>query len=228
MSILPLGVEFEGATVLVVGGGSVGARKSRRFAAAGARVVVLSPAFADESFGAGEASGDVEKVRGAAPNSVEEADEWLDRVNPLLVVCAASDDAVNEAFADAARARGVLRNRADVAGSEDAGSVVVPATVSDDGVVVSVSTGGRSPALSAYLRDRIQDDIAGAGEMAALSGDIRAELKARGVDADTRRAAVRAIVKDAGVWKALRTGDSNPRQAAETVVESVVGTQGST
>lgn len=230
MSIVPLGVEMQGATVLIVGGGPVAARKSRRFVAAGAHVVVLSPSFTDESFTppGDDAPGTVEKIRTNPTAELEAAADWLQRADPLLVVCATDDDAVNEVFADAARTAGVLRNRADVAGSEDAGSVVVPATVEDEGVVVSVSTSGQSPALSAYLRDQIEAEIDGAGEMAALSGDIRAELKERGIAPEQRRAAVRAVVKDAGVWKALRTPNANPRQAAETVVESVVGTQGST
>lgn len=230
MSIVPLGVEMRGATVLIVGGGPVGARKSRRFVDAGARVVVLSPSFADDSFTPSDdaAAGTVEQVRTAPAAAPGEAADWLERLDPLLVVCATDDDAVNQAFAEAARSAGILRNRADIAGTEDAGSVVVPATVEDEGVVVSVSTGGRSPALSAYLRELIESEIEGAGAMAALSGDIRAELKERGVDPAQRRAAVRAVVKDAGVWKALRTPNANPRQAAETVVESVVGTQEST
>jgi precorrin-2 dehydrogenase/sirohydrochlorin ferrochelatase len=134
---------------------------------------------------------------------------------------------VNEAFAAAAREAGVLRNRADRAGSEDAGSVVVPATVRDDPVVVSVSTSGRSPALSAQLRERLAAEIEGAGAMADLSGDVRADLQARGVAPAVRRAAVRAVVSDAGVWKALRTGTTNARQVASTVVDAVVDEQGS-
>jgi len=243
MSIVPLGIELQDATVLVVGGGSVGARKTRRFVRAGATVVVLSPEFAEAAVGdaadeageiagtadAGDAeAGTVERVRVAPSDDVAEAAAWLDRVDPLLVVCATNDEGVNEAFAAAARDAGVLRNRADVAESEDAGSVVVPATVEDDPVVVSVSTGGRSPALSKYLREQLEDDLAGAGAMAVLTGEIRADLKNRGVAPEVRREAVRTVVRDRGVWKALRTGNTNARQAAETVVTSVVGEQGST
>ncbi|MEF8828740.1 MAG: NAD(P)-dependent oxidoreductase, partial [Haloarcula sp.] len=47
--MIPLMHDFEGETVLVVGGGPVGARKARTFAAE-ADVVVLSPEFADRSF----------------------------------------------------------------------------------------------------------------------------------------------------------------------------------
>lgn len=235
MSIVPLGIEFAGSTVLVVGGGPVAARKSRRFVRAGADVVVLSPEFASVDFGTAATGADgssdpgtVEKIRAEPRANAPDAADWVDRTDPLLVVCATDDASVNSAFATAATEAGVLRNRADVAGSEDAGSVVVPATVTDYPVVVSVSTGGTSPALSAYLRERIEGDIEGAGAMAALSGDIRAELKARGVEPAVRRAAVRTVVSDQSVWKALRSGNTNARQVADAVVESVVGTQGST
>lgn len=243
MTTVPLGVEFDGASVLVVGGGSVGARKARRFVRAGADVVVVSPAFADADFGQGPAGreredgaddagaadprGTVEFVRAAPAADVDAAADWLARVDPLLVVCATDDVAVNDAFATAARDAGVLRNRADASGSEEAGRVVVPATVEDGSVVVSVFTGGRSPALSAFLRDRIRPELDGAGEMAAITGELRATLKADNVPEPVRRDAVRAVVADARVWKALRTANTNARHVAAAVVDAVVDEQGS-
>jgi precorrin-2 dehydrogenase/sirohydrochlorin ferrochelatase len=47
--VIPLLHDFTGEVVLVFGGGPVGARKARRFGRE-ARVVVLSPAFADRVF----------------------------------------------------------------------------------------------------------------------------------------------------------------------------------
>ena len=144
--MIPLLHDFEGQTVLVVGGGRVGARKARRFARE-ADVVVLSPDFADADFGGAE------RVRASPdPGAVG---EWVDRTDPALVVAATDDEAVNDAVAAAARERNSLVNRADQAGERDPGSVVVPATVRDAAVVVAVATGGRSPALSRALRERI-------------------------------------------------------------------------
>ncbi|NIC00013.1 NAD(P)-dependent oxidoreductase [Halobacterium sp. R2-5] len=212
--MIPLFHDFEGETVLVVGGGPVGARKARRFARE-ADVVALSPEFADADFG------DAERVQ-AAPEPGD-ATEWVDRTEPALVVAATDDEAVNDAFVAAARAAGALVNRADESGGREADSVVVPATVRDDPVTVAVATGGASPALSKYLRERLEDDLAGAGGMADLTASLRAELKAAGVDPETRRDAVRAVVRSEPVWKGLRTGGTNPRQVADDVVADVVG-----
>ncbi|WP_276272605.1 precorrin-2 dehydrogenase/sirohydrochlorin ferrochelatase family protein [Haloarcula litorea] len=207
--MIPLLHDFEAETVLVFGGGSVGARKARRFASE-AEVVVVSPAFGDREFG------DARLVR-AAPDA-EAAGEWIARADPALVVAATDDADLNAAAAAAARETGALVNRADDHGGQDFGDVVVPATVRDGPVTVAVATGGRSPALSKHLRQRFEDEFAGAGEMAALTGELREELRAAGVPPEERRDAVRRVVRADEVWKALDSGASNARQVADTVI----------
>jgi precorrin-2 dehydrogenase/sirohydrochlorin ferrochelatase len=210
--MIPLLHDFRGERVVVVGGGPVGARKARRFARE-ATVVVLSPAFADAEFG------EAAQVRAAVEPG--DAGAWLDRLEPALVVAATDDPDLNAALERAATERGVLVNRTDEAGGRDPNSVVVPATVRDDPVVVAVSTGARSPALSRYLRRELEDVVAGAGGMADLAGELRAALADR--PADERRAALRAVVGSDAVWKGLDTGSPNPRQAAADVIADVTG-----
>lgn len=218
--MIPLLHDFVGETVLVFGGGAVGARKARRFGREAHLVIVVSPEFrrpADEF-------SDVEFVRAApAPGDVS---GWLDRARPALVVAATDDANLNEAVERTARERGVLVNRADEAGGRDSGSVVVPATVRDDPVVVAIATGGASPALSRHLRERIEGELANAGAMAELTASLRADLKERGVPAGERRDALRAVVESRRVWKALGDGDANPRQVTETVVSNSLGESG--
>lgn len=209
--MIPLFHDFAGETVLVFGGGSVGARKARRFARE-ARVVAVSPEFADEEFAGAE------RVR-AAPTS-EEAAEWVRRVDPALVVCATDDEAFNEAAAAAARERGALVNRADRSGARDAGSVVVPATVRDGPVTLAVSTDGTSPALSKYLRERFESEFEGAGAMAELTAELRDELRAQGVPPAERRDALRRVVRSSTVWKALQAGATYGRREAERVIRT--------
>jgi len=224
--VTPLYHDFAGETVVVFGGGSVGARKARGFDDA-ARVVVVSPAFderlresADDTDANGGEGPTVELVR-AAPDA-DTVGDWLDRLDPALAVAATDDAAVNAAVESAALDRGVLVNRTDVSGERDPGSVVVPATVEDNPVTVALSTGGTSPALAKALRERIEAEIDGAGEMARLSGEIREELKSEGVAPEKRREAVRRVVRSRGVWKALQKGRSNGRQEADTVIEEVL------
>lgn len=201
--------------MLVFGGGPVGARKARRFARE-ATVLVVSPEFADERFG------DAELVR-AAPDP-EDVPGWVARAEPALVVAATDDEALNGAIERTARERGTLVNRADRAGEREPGSVVVPATVREDPVVVSISTGGTAPALSKHLRRELEDQLAGAGEMARLCGTLRSELKSRGVAPARRRDLVGDVVKSPVVWTDLRTGATNPSQ----VIEDVLGEEQST
>jgi len=212
--MIPLYHDFTDETVVVFGGGPVGARKARRFDREAA-VVVVSPEFSEDDYG------DAELVR-AAPGE-EQIAVWFERTAPALAVAATDDAAVNEAIERESRSRGVLVNRADHSGERDVGSVVVPATVRDRGVTVSISTGGASPALAKELRRRIEREIAGSGELAGITADVRAELKARGVDPTCRRRAVRKAVRSPEVWKDLGTGESNPRQTVDAVVDSALG-----
>jgi precorrin-2 dehydrogenase/sirohydrochlorin ferrochelatase len=225
--MLPLYHDFTGRTVLVFGGGPIGARKARRFAAE-ARVVVVSPAFDGDGFGGAEL------VR--ARPAPEDVSGWFDRAAPALAVAATDDDAVNDAVAAAARERGVLVNQADrsaATGGDGSGAaagpvgppvdVVVPATVADGDVRVAISTGGRSPALAKYLREQVESTVDGAGRMAELTGDLRAELRSSDLGPSARRDAVRAVVRDSGVWKGLRTGTPNPRQEATRVIQDTAG-----
>ncbi|WP_435359470.1 precorrin-2 dehydrogenase/sirohydrochlorin ferrochelatase family protein [Haloarchaeobius sp. DFWS5] len=207
--MIPLLHDFTDEPVLIFGGGRVGARKARRFARE-AQVVVVSPDFADEDFG------DAEFVR-AAPEP-DDVPDWLDRFDPALVVAATNDSALNAAIEAEARERGVLVNRTDTHGSRDRGSVVVPATVRDGDVTISISTGGASPALSKHLRERLEDELAGAGAMAELTGYLRDELHSRDVPPAERRAVVRDVVRSDDVWTVLRTGNTNPRQIAREVL----------
>lgn len=212
--MIPLYHDFTDETVLVFGGGPVGARKARRFARE-ADVVVVSPEFPADEYG------DTQRIR-TAPNAGE-VPEWFDRTTPALAVAATNDPAVNEAIESTAQTRGVLVNRADHSGGRDADSVVVPATVRDDGVAVAISTGGRSPALSKELRKRIEGEIEGAGELAELTAEIRRSLQADGVDPAHRRQAVREVVRSTAVWKDLGEGNAKPQQRADAVVEAVLG-----
>ncbi|EMA65618.1 precorrin-2 dehydrogenase/sirohydrochlorin ferrochelatase family protein [Halorubrum kocurii] len=223
--MIPLYHDFTGETVLVFGGGAVGSRKASRFADE-ARVVVASPAFDDQLTDLAEAAPEsVELVR-AAPDA-DAVRDWIDRVEPALVVAATDDAALNAAAEAAALDAGALVNRTDVStadrsGARGARSVVVPATVEDDPVRVALSTGGASPALAKALRERIEAEIDGAGAMAELSGTLRAELKDRGVAPEARREAIRRVVRSEGVWKGLQKGDSYGRKEADSVIEEVL------
>ncbi len=213
LSVIPLYHDFSDETVLVFGGGSVGARKARRFVSQ-TRVVVISPAF-DDQFDDPELSA-VEPIR-AAP-SPEAVAEWIDRFEPALVVAATDNTELNAALEQAASDRSILINRTDQSGERAVGSVVVPATVQDGPVSVAISTGAKSPALSRYLRQQIEREIEHAGEMAELTAELRSELQSTDRSPANRRAAVRSVVRSPDVWKALHTGATKASKEAERLM----------
>jgi precorrin-2 dehydrogenase/sirohydrochlorin ferrochelatase len=226
--MIPLVHDFTDRTVLVFGGGRVGERKARRFGRE-AHVVVVSPDFTDaltdermvreataETWRPRSDAAGLELVRDAP--TAEAVSEWIDSVDPALVVAATDREEVNAAVADAARVRNVLVNRTDRAGERDVGSVVVPATVDDGSVSVAITTGGASPALAKHLRERFEAELDGAGAMADLTRELRAELKTRDLTPAERQEAMRRVVRSSRVWKALRTGTTNARKVAEDVI----------
>lgn len=216
--MIPLVHDFSGSTVLVFGGGAVGARKARRFARE-ARVVVVSPAFADRGFAGAEL------VR-AAPGPAD-LGAWFERADPALAVAATDGAELNDAIEREARDRGVLVNRADERGGRDPGSVVVPATIREEPVVVAISTGGASPALSKHLRQRLEPELDGAGAMADLTAELREKL--RSLPPESRRAAIRAVVSSPAVWKDLRSeGTKRPRVVEDVIDRAISETDGDT
>ncbi|GAA0201930.1 precorrin-2 dehydrogenase/sirohydrochlorin ferrochelatase family protein [Haladaptatus pallidirubidus] len=191
--MLPLFHDFADETVLVFGGGRVGCRKARFFAQE-ADVIVVGAAFVDELRVAAQIK---------AHLSPDDLPGWFDRASPALVVAATDDGALNETIEKEAEKRNILVNRADRHGNRGVGSVVVPATVRDGEVVAAVGTGGRSPALSKYLRQRIEPLLSRADAMAELTAEVRQELKNEGVPANVRRNAIRAVVESESVWDAI-------------------------
>jgi precorrin-2 dehydrogenase / sirohydrochlorin ferrochelatase len=135
----PVALDLAGRRCVVVGGGAVAARKVRGLLAAGAAVTVVAPEVGDAVRNAGV------EVHARGYRSDDLAGAWL-------VVAATDDPAVNDAVARDCGAAGVLVNRADDGAG---GSVSLPAVRSWAGTVLTVSTGGHSPAFARWLADHL-------------------------------------------------------------------------
>jgi precorrin-2 dehydrogenase/sirohydrochlorin ferrochelatase len=138
--VLPIGLRAEDLTVLVVGGGTVGMRKARAFASAGARVRVVAPEIAAELTDSFERIEVVQR---------EFTDQDLAAAD--LVVVATSNPAVNAHVTQLARSQGRLVNRAD---EPAAGTFDTLAVHRSGDLVIGVSAGG-VPRAAAVIRDEI-------------------------------------------------------------------------
>lgn len=143
----PICLNISDKLCVVIGGGSVAERKVQGILAGAGRVRVVSPAIT--------ANLQVLECRGAIewrahPYSV------LDLEGAFLVFAATNVPAVQNAVLRDARAAGLLLNSADGPESCD---FQVPASIRRGDLTLSVATNGKSPALAAMVRQRLERDF---------------------------------------------------------------------
>jgi len=161
----PVNLVIAGKPVLVVGGGAVAARKAAGLVAAGAVVTVVAP----------DIHPDVE----ALPVTIERRPYKAgEAAGYRLAITATGDAQVNQSVFDDGEAAGVWVNAAD---DPERCSFTLPAVVRRGPVLVTASTGGASPALSSWLRERLDAQLGPElCELATILAARRAELKAQG------------------------------------------------
>lgn len=201
VSFYPVSLDVSGRPCLVVGGGRVAARKARGLIDCGAVVTVIAPSFGDDMEALVPALHRVER-RPYGPG---------DAAPFRLVVTATGLPAIDGAvFADA-EAAGVWINSAD---DRAHSSFILPAVYRDGAVTVSVSTGGLSPALSSWLRDRLAAACGdGTGALAQLLGEARARLLRTGSRSDS---VDWAGLLDGPLLDLIRSGDLDNARAIVT------------
>ena len=119
-----------------------------------------------------------------------------------IIVAATASESVNETICTLARSQNKWYNSAT-----GIGNFLIPAAFSEENFTLAVSTGGKAPAVSAYLRDYIGENLPALSPMISLQETLRAELKTV-VPEQVRRAEIlRAVLDDSAVWQALEAGD---------------------
>ncbi len=165
MRYFPINLDIRGKPVVVVGGGAVASRKCLALLAAGARVTVVSPTLAKSL----KESVEKEEVTYLARNYARG-----DLRGAFLVFAAAANRAVNGAVAEEAKENGIL---VDVADAPDQGDFISPAVLSRGDLQITVSTGGKSPALAAGLRRELEGRYGPEfAELIKILGRVREKL----------------------------------------------------
>jgi len=206
---LPLFIDLAGRRVVVFGGGPVGERKARYFLSADVAVVSRDFTPGLEALGR---EGLIRLVhmeisKNALAPLVDGA---------LLVVAATGDPALDEEIRRSADEHGVLVNS-----TKGDSPVIVPSLIRKGQVMVAISTGGSSPALSRYLRQKLEGTIGEDVEkMAALQEKVRKQLKSTGGDQKQREKILRDILEDPAVWKALGESPDTAYEAALKHIEA--------
>lgn len=136
----PVNLNLVGRPVLVVGGGRIAHRKVQQLLAAGGNVTVIAPDVIDELAGLPVT---IERRR------YEPGDAGAFR----LVITATGDTAVDQLIYDECEEVGVWVNSAD---DPDRCAFTLPATLRRGSLMITVSTGGASPALASWMRSHLE------------------------------------------------------------------------
>lgn len=185
MDFLPLFANIRGQTCLVVGGGSIAARKASLLARAGACIRLVAPEASDAAREVVEKSGGELRLRPFV-------DADLDGV--ALAIAATDDLMLNAHVSDAARRLQVMVNVVD---QPELCSFIFPSIVDRNPIVIAVSSGGASPVLARLIRARLETLIpASYGRLAAIVGRFRDQAKQVFPDVNQRR----------GFWEKILSG----------------------
>jgi len=165
MRYFPINLDICGKTVVVIGGGAVAGQKCPSLIKAGALVTVIAP----------QIEVGLQQLRDAGSLRHLSRDyQYGDLAGALLAFAATDQPEINRAVAAEAVQRGILLNVAD---APAVSSFTSPAIVSRGELLITVSTGGKSPALARQIREELAGRFGEEYEMALeLLGAVREKL----------------------------------------------------
>jgi precorrin-2 dehydrogenase/sirohydrochlorin ferrochelatase len=202
-------IGLERRRTVVIGGGSVAARKVAGLLEAGAQVTVISPALTLE----------LKTLAEAGRIVVINRPYWEgDLAGAFLVIAAADDPAVNQAVRQEADRHNCLLNVVDDPAHSN---FITPAIVRRGDVTIAISTGGASPALARRLRERLETLVGPEyGELASLLAELRPELLSRFEPGEARLTAALRLVDSELLDVIRRSGREAARRYALDLLDA--------
>ncbi|MCY3961953.1 MAG: bifunctional precorrin-2 dehydrogenase/sirohydrochlorin ferrochelatase [bacterium] len=194
--LYPVNLRVRGHRCLVVGGGKVALAKADGLLEAGAVVEVIAPEVVAELDDRSDVavhrrhyrSGDVQGYR-------------------LAVAATGRAEVDAEVYRDG-EAAGVWVNSAD---DPDHCSFTLPSRLRRGPLLVTCSTGGHSPALSRWLRQRLEHEIGPEYEtLLCLLSEARERIRAEGMHTEDR---AWQDVLDSGMLELIRSGETERAKA---------------
>jgi siroheme synthase-like protein len=202
-AFLPLSLKIDGRNVVVIGGGTVAARKIKVLLRYGAVITVVAPSFVDE----------LEQWPDSRLQRIRRTYEAADLQGALLVLACTNDREVNRRIHGDAHSRGCLVNVSD---DESLCDFTLPAIVDRGSIQVSIATGGRSPALARLLRETIERLV---GDeyvvMQEIAGSLREAARAAIPEEQRRVAFFRELASETTVAAFRESSEAGRARVAE-------------
>ena len=176
MDYFPIFLKLQQQPCLVVGAGTVAARKIEALIKAEAEITVIAK----------DISANVAILQKTYSFTIQQkAFEPDDIKNFKLVISATNDDTVNRLVADTAQKQQLLVNVVD---RPELCSFIFPAIIDRSPIIAAFSSGGASPVLTRLLRAKIESIIPPAyGQLAHLAEKFRQMVKQKITQPNQRR-----------------------------------------
>lgn len=194
MKLYPINLDIAGKNCVVIGGGEVALRKIRGLLEAGARVKVIAP----------EVCKGIEELAERGVISLVREKFSAELLNDEIILIAATNNhEVNLQACEAAQARKILVNVV----SGEGGNFFVPSRILRGELLLTISTGANSPALSRFVRRMLEAELEenfGAG--LKLITRKRHEIKKILPDPNARKIFWREVLTQE-LWEPLKRGE---------------------
>ncbi len=159
MKYFPINLDIRKKKALVIGGGNVARRKVQLLLACGADVTVISPVFC------------AALARNRKARLFKRRYKKSDMQGACLVVSATDSPDVNRRVFEHATAKRIPVNVVD---QPDLCTFTVPAVANWGELLITISTGGKSPAMARAIREQIEEEY---GAVFAKHLDLMAEMR---------------------------------------------------
>lgn len=176
MDHLPVFLNMKGKPALVVGGGTLAARKADLLIRAGSDLTIIAPELSD----------DLARLVQEHQVKHKQTEVTEEDVRDCLIVFGASTDAeANRKLHKLATAAGVLANISDTSELCD---FIMPAIVDRSPLLIAIASSGATPLLTRMLKARFETSIPAAyGRLAEFAGGYRERVKESIPDPTRRR-----------------------------------------
>jgi precorrin-2 dehydrogenase/sirohydrochlorin ferrochelatase len=193
--MFPVVLNLKNKKAVVFGGGGVAERRVNKLLRAGAYVDVVSMDFTPG----------LKKIRDPRLRLIngDLRESVPDIASYDLVFIATSDGELNERLETLARKQSKLVNRAD-----SVADFIIPATIEEDGILISISTHGRSPEMARHIKKLVKkalrkEDIL----FVKLQEYARSVAKEKIKNQEDRRGFLRSIMRNYEMTEMLKKGD---------------------
>ncbi|MDY5213402.1 precorrin-2 dehydrogenase/sirohydrochlorin ferrochelatase family protein [Intestinibacter sp.] len=179
--LYPINLDIENIKITIIGGGKVAYRKATNFLDFGKKVTVVSKEFIDE----------FDKIKNEIDMIYDVYNEKYIQ-DSFVVVAATNNKDVNYKIGTYCNKNGKLVNVVD---DKELSNFTVPSYVKRGELLLSISTGGNSPSLSAKIKRELEETYDESyGEYIELLGLARKKIIKENKDIKERRKEIKTLI----------------------------------